>query len=115
MELGQLYICKDFFLLFFGDKDQAENYASRYMGDDFYMTLREANYELGDYFFSSGIADTADVYKAGETILLLQAEAKALDNFLCKSYCLHEVIWNEKVGWMPLYDDSFEKYFTKLR
>jgi hypothetical protein len=115
-ESGQLYACKDFFLLFFADFDEAQGYATSYMSDDYYMSYHEASFELGDYMFSYGQASSSDVYRPNELILFLgavYANSQQIQHIIKKPYDLYQIILNEKVGWIPLFEGSFEKYFTK--
>lgn len=117
IELGQLYACKDFFLLFFADFDEAQGYASSYMSDDYHMTYTEASFELGDYMFAYGRASSSDIYRPNNPVMLLSAvyaNLQQIQHVIKKPYDLYEIILNEKVGWIPLYAGSFEKYFTKL-
>jgi len=112
-KIGQMFVCKDFFLLFFRDREEAQEYSTRYMGDDFFLTLDEANYELGDYMFSGGQTIFVDVYRPSDPILLIDIEDVG-QKLWKQEKIICNVIWGEKIGWIPLHYKSFDEYFTRL-
>ena len=111
---GQIFVCKDYYLLFFSEEKEAETYALKYMGEDFFMTQNEADFELGDYGFFSIFngKSTSGIYKPLDIILFLKAK-NLIQTLYRQEVVICHVILGEKVGWIPLHSGSFEKYFTR--
>lgn len=110
---GQLFICRDYYLLFFTKKHIAEEFSIRFMGDDFFMTSDEANYEIVDYRLIGGSPIVADIYRPREPILLIDIE-NVEQKVWNQEKVVCNVILGERVGWIPLHLGSFEKYFIQI-
>jgi hypothetical protein len=112
IETGQIYICKDFFFWFFTNKDEAIKIASTWLTRDHYKTEEEIENDFHNLTFYFDNIESINAYTPNSPILFLQIE----DDFYDKSYsyALYKVIWNEKIGWMPMVYRSFEKHFSKL-